>query len=272
MGTVFRARHTESGRMVALKLVADGLHAGDARLRGEGRAQAALDHPHVVTVYESGESDHGLYLAMQLVDGPSLAELLRERRVDARRALDLLAQVADALDAAHARGLVHRDVKPHNVLVGAGDHAYLADFGLTRLGTQTALTAPGALVGTVAYLAPEVVRGEDATPASDRYAFAAMAFECLTGTPVFPRGSDAAVLHAHASDPPPPIGTRRPDLGRRLDDLFDRALAKDPSERPSATRLVEAVRRRMERDGTLDLPAPPVTGGAELVRDATTDS
>ena len=273
MGTVYRARHTESGRVVALKLVAEGLHAGEARLRGEGRAQAALDHPHVVTVYDSGESEHGLYLAMQLVDGPSLAALLRERRVDARRALALLAQVADALDAAHARGLVHRDVKPHNVLVGPGDHAYLADFGLTRAGTQTALTAPDALVGTVAYLAPEVVRGDEASPASDRYAFAAMAFECLAGSTVFPRPSDAAILHAHASDPPPPIGTRRAELGHGLDELFEHALAKDPSERPAnATRFVEAVRRRMERDGTIDLPAPPVTGEAELVRDATTDS
>ena len=268
MGTVFRARHLESGRTVALKLVAD-----DARLLGEARAQAALDHPHVVTVYDTGESEQGLYLAMQLVEGPSLAELLEERAVDARRALSLLAQIAGALDAAHARGIVHRDVKPANVLVGPGDHAYLADFGLTRLRDQTALTAPGSLAGTLAYVAPEVVRGEEAGAASDRYAFAAMAFQCLTGTVVFPRASDAAVLHAHTSDPPPPAGARRPDLGPRLDELFERALAKDPSERPaSAERFVESLRRRMERDGTIDLPAPPPAGGALVpARDATTD-
>lgn len=212
MGTVFRARHTDSGRVVALKLLGDQLHAdpdSGARLQREGRAQASLEHPHVVTIYEAGESEHGLYLAMRLIDGPRLADLIRARQLSARRALALLGQVADALDAAHAAGLVHRDVKPHNVLVGAGDHAYLADFGLTRVGGATALTATGALAGTVAYLAPEVVRGGEASPASDRYAFAAMAFECLTGSVVFPRTSDASVLFAHASDPPPRISARR---------------------------------------------------------------
>ncbi len=275
MGTVFRARHLDSGRIVALKVLSDD-HTTDAgrgeRFRGEGRAQAALEHPNVVTVYEAGESDSGLFLAMRLIEGPALSELLREHEVDARRALRLLEQVADALDAAHAAGLVHRDVKPHNVLVGEDDHAYLADFGLTRFSAQTGLTASGALVGSVAYLAPEVVRGDEATAASDRYAFAAMTFECLAGSVVFPRTSEVATLFAQANDPPPRIGARRPELGDGLDELFGRALAKDPSERPgSARELVDAVRRELERSGAIELPAPPLTGAPALSADTPTD-
>lgn len=268
MGTVFRARDVDSGRVVALKLMADGVSPDAlrvARFRGEGHAQALLNHPNVVTVYDAGESDHGMYLAMRLIDGPALADLIRERRLDARAALDLLGQVADALDAAHAVGLVHRDVKPHNVLVGPDDHAYLADFGLTRAGLEPTLTATGEIVGTVAYLAPEVVRGGEATPASDRYAFAAMAFECLTGSVVFPRTSGASVLFAHANDPPPRIGARRPELGDSLDDLFEHALSKDPSERPATAReLVDGIRRELERTGAAELPPPPPIGAAAL--------
>jgi hypothetical protein len=268
MGAVFRAREIDSGRVVALKLMAEGSGADplrDARFRGEGRAQALVDHPHIVTVYDAGESDYGLYLAMRLVDGPPLIDLIRDRALDAHRALDLLAQVADALDAAHTVGLVHRDVKPQNVLVAAGDHAFLADFGLTRAGHEPTLTASGQLVGTVAYLAPEVVRGGDATAASDRYAFAAIAFECLTGTVVFPRTSGAAVLFAHANDPPPRISARRAELGDALDDVFYRALSKDPAERPKTCRaLVDELRRGLDRAGAIELPPPPPIGAAAL--------
>ena len=124
--------------------------------------QASIEHPHVVTVYEAGESEHGLFLAMRLVSGSALATLMRERALDARRALALLSQVADALDVAHADGLVHRDVKPQNVLVGESDDAYLGDFGLTRVGGADGVTATGNLVGTLSYLAPEVIRGGEA--------------------------------------------------------------------------------------------------------------
>ena len=268
MGSVFRACDVESGRVVALKLMASAAGADpvrELRFRGEGRTQALLEHPHVVTVYDAGESEHGWYLAMRLVDGPSLADLIRGHELDARRAIDLLDQVADALDAAHAVGLVHRDVKPHNVLVGEGDHAFLADFGLTRGGEEPSLTMTGQLVGTVAYLAPEVVRGGEATAAADRYAFAAMAFECLTGTVVFPRSSNASVLFAHANDPAPRIGARRPELGDALDSLFDGALAKDPAERPATAReLIQGIRRELERSGSVDLPAPSLVGAAAL--------
>jgi len=268
MGVVYRARHVEHGREVALKMLGGELSSDPefvARFRREGRLQASLEHPHVVTVYEAGESEHGLYLAMRLIRGSTLAALMEGRALDASRALALLAQVADALETAHAAGIVHRDVKPQNALVGDSDDAYLGDFGITRRGGATSVTAPDRLMGTVAYLAPEVIKGGEATPASDRYAFAAMVFECLTGTAVYPRTSQAAVLYAHTNEPPPRISRRRDELPRSLDDLFDRALAKDPGRRPdSATALIAVVRGELERAGAADLGPPPPPGAAAL--------
>jgi serine/threonine-protein kinase len=261
MGTVYAARHVQHGRQVALKLIAAELsHDPDfvARFRREGRMQASLEHPHVVTVFEAGESEHGLYLAMRLVPGPTLASLVADRSLDAPRALALLRQVADGLDAAHAAGLVHRDVKPQNVLVGEADDAYLGDFGLTRLGGAATASITDALVGTVSYLAPEVIRGDEAGPASDRYAFGAMVFECLTGTVVYPRQTQAAVLYAHTSEPPPRASGRRPELPPALDEIFERALAKDPGTRPaSATELIDAVSAKLNGAGPVLGPPPP---------------
>ena len=268
MATVYSARHGEHGRRVALKVLA-GERNGDyefvGRFRREGRMQASIEHPHVVTVFEAGESEHGLFLAMRLVSGSALATLMRERALDARRALALLSQVADALDVAHAAGLVHRDVKPENVLVGESDDAYLGDFGLTRVGGTDGVTATGNLVGTLSYLAPEVIRGGEAVPASDRYAFAAMAFECLTGTVVYPRRSEAAMLFAHTSEPPPRASRRRPELPQALDEVFERALAKDPAERPeSAAALLDEISETLDRAGLGALGPPPPPGAAAL--------
>jgi hypothetical protein len=268
MATVYSAHHHEHGRRVALKVLA-GDQIDDrefvARFRREGRLQASLEHPHVVTVYEAGESDQGLYLAMRLVPGSTLATLMHERELDATRALELLGQVAEALDAAHAAGLIHRDVKPQNVLVGDSDDAYLGDFGLTTLGGAGGVTVTGKLVGTISYLAPEVIGGADAVPASDRYAIAAMAFECLTGTVVYPRRSEAAILFAHTSEPPPRASRRRPELPSSLDGIFERALSKNPVDRPqTATALVEEISAALERDGAAALGPPPPPGAAAL--------
>ena len=195
---------------------------------------------------------------MQLVRGPTLAALALDGVLGAERALGLLAQVAGALDAAHAAGLVHRDVKPKNVLVANGDHAYLADFGLTRLGGDSGATVTGHLVGTLAYLAPEVIEGRPATAASDVYAFAAMVFECLSGGPVFPRPTQAALLYAHTSEPPPAISGRRPELPSALDPVLERALAKTPAERPgSAVELMDSVRTALEGVDLAELGPPP---------------
>src|SRR3954451_14331246 len=236
MSVVYSARDRELDRLVALKLLDAELGTDPAfvaRFRREGRLQGSLAHPNIVTVYDAGESESGLYLALRLVPGATLAALMEEHALDAARALTLLRQVAEALDAAHAAGLVHRDVNPQNVLVGAGDHAYLGDFGLTRIGGAGGVTATGHILGTIAYLAPEVVRGDEATPASDRYAFAAMVFECLTATRIFPRRTEAAVLFAHTSEPPPRISARRAELPPALDVVFEHALAKEPGTRPA---------------------------------------
>jgi predicted Ser/Thr protein kinase len=259
MGVVYEAVQSSLERRVALKILRPDLAHDPAfaeRFRREARLQASLEHPHVVEVYEVGESPHGLFLAMRLISGPTLAELLREGGLDASRALDLLAQAADALDAAHTAGLVHRDVKPQNVLVGEGDHAFLADFGLSRPGTDT-ITASRPTLGTVAYLAPEVVRGESPTPASDRYAFAATLFHCLAGDVVFPRGSDAAALFAHASEEPPRISQRRPELPAALDGVFADGLAKDPAQRPASARELVAQVRQVLGERALFALGPP---------------
>jgi serine/threonine-protein kinase len=271
MAVVYEATHESIGRIVALKLLGGEL-ARDAefadRFRREGQVQAALEHPHVVTVYEAGGWEHGLYLAMQVVPGPTLAALIDRGALTVQRTLALHRQVAEALDAAHAAGLVHRDVKPRNVLVAPGDHAYLADFGLTKVGDTSGPTVTGHLLGTVAYLSPEVIRGEPATSASDRYAFAAMLFECLTGTVVFPRPTHAALLYAHTSEPPPRISARRADLPAALDDVFIAALAKQPAGRPaSAAALVAEVQRILLEHDALELgppaPSPLRSGGGE---------
>jgi Protein kinase domain len=268
MATVYSARHVEHGRRVALKVLAGALSEDPefvARFRREGRLQASLEHPHVVTVYEAGESELGLYLALRLVAGPTLAMLMQERALDASRTLTLLRQVAEALDAAHAAGLVHRDVKPHNVLVADSDGAYLGDFGLTRLGGGSGVTATGKLVGTISYLAPEVIRGGEALAPADRYAFAAMAFEGLTGTVVYPRRTEAAILFAHTSEPPPRASARRPELPDGIDAVFERALSKEPSDRPeSAAALVGEIAATLERDGQTALGPPPPPGATAL--------
>jgi serine/threonine-protein kinase len=283
MGVVYEAVQSTLDRRIALKLLNPELAedpAFVARFRREAQLQASLEHPHVLDVYEVGEVASGeLFIAMQLVRGDSLAGIIRGRELDASRALHLLEQVGDALDAAHDAGLLHRDVKPQNALVEAeGERAYLSDFGLSRARSDS-VTASRPTVGTVAYMAPEVIRGEDAQPASDRYSFAATLFHCLTGDVPFARSSDAAVLFAHVSEPPPRISGRRPELPASLDEIFEGALAKDPGARPSSAReLVADVRRalgdhaaeigpprprsRADSDETEALPAIPPPHGA----------
>jgi hypothetical protein len=241
MGVVYRATQLSLGRTVALKVLAPHLSSDDAfreRFRREAALQARLEHPHIVTVYEAGESDEGLYLALRLVEGTDLRRLIGSGTLVPDRALRLLAQIADALDAAHESGLVHRDVKPQNILVDERDDAYLADFGLTKSSGSRGLTQSGAYVGSLDYAAPEQVRGEPFTPAADRYAFAAVLYEALVGEVPFPRETEAALLFAHVSEPPP-RPSARPGVPAALDDVVARGLAKDPADRyESAGELV----------------------------------
>jgi predicted Ser/Thr protein kinase len=247
MGTVYRATQLSLERVVALKVLTAELSSDPAfreRFRREGLLQAALDHPHIVTVYEAGEADGRLFLAMRMVEGPTLKELILRRELDDRRALRLLTQVAEALDAAHAKGLIHRDVKPQNVLVGAGDHAYLADFGLTKGSDDAGMTETGQFVGTIDYISPEQARGEQASARSDVYALTAVLCECLTGQVPYVRATEERALLAHLSEPPPRLSQVRADLPAALDEVVAEGMAKAPGDRPaSAGELMLKARR-----------------------------
>jgi YVTN family beta-propeller protein len=251
MGVVYLAEQTGPHRQVALKLLpaeSAGSSAFRERFLRESELAAAIDHPNVLPVYDAGESGGVLWIAMRYVAGIDLGALLaRDGPLAPERALGIAGQVAGALDAAHARGLVHRDVKPGNVLLavedGAVAHAYLADFGLTkRIGGARGLTVSGQVLGTIDYVAPEQVEGGPVDGRADQYSLGCVLFECLTGVVPFQRDSELAVLWAHVHDPPPRIGEHRPDLPAGLDEVVDRALAKAPGDRyPSCAALVAAA-------------------------------
>ena len=270
MGTVYQATQLSLNRVVALKLLAANL--GDdpgfrARFEREGQVQAALDHDHIVTVYEAGQSEYGLFLAMRLIAGPTLKQLILDGSLDPRRTVRLLAQVAHALDAAHRAGLIHRDIKPQNILIGERDHAYLADFGLIKAPDEARLTGTGQFIGTIDYVAPEQIQGEPATPASDIYALTGVLYECLTGEVPFPKPSEAATLHAHVMQPPPKVSERRPDLPPALDGVIAQGMAKDPWSRPSlAAELIQAASRALSSSA----PSIVVAPGAGPERDGAT--
>jgi serine/threonine-protein kinase len=255
LSIVYRATQMSSDTEVALKLLAHPLHEIPSfreRFAREGRLQASVRHPHVVPVYEVGDADGLLFIAMQIIDGPSLKELLQSGELELGPALALLAQIADAVDAVHAEGLVHRDIKPQNILVAGGDHAYLMDFGLGYDVDAAPLTLPGQTIGTIDYLPPEAAREERMTHMSDVYGFACVLYECITGEVPFPRPNVAATLFALLTEPPPRPSERRPGLPRAIDDVLARGLAKDPSVRPgSASVLVaEAIEAMRDLDPT----------------------
>ena len=206
MGIVYLAREEALDRSVALKLLSPELAEDEVfreRFLEEMRLAASLEHPHVCPVYAAGEEDGLLYLALRFVEGEDAASLVgREGPLRPEHALALLGDLAGALDQAHAHGLLHRDVKPENVLLDADSNAYLADFGLARPLRRRASTQAGELEGTLLYLAPERIDGRDASPASDEYAFACLAYFLLSGAPPFVRSHEAALLFAHLRDAP----------------------------------------------------------------------
>ena len=215
MGIVYRATQVALGRPVALKLIAANF-AGDRsfreRFKREWETAASIDHPNVIPVYEAGEADEHLFIAMRYVEGLDLANLLaREPLLDPERAVRIIAQVASALDAAHARGLVHRDVKPANVLIGAEEHVYLTDFGLTKHASQDALTKTGLFVGSVDYAAPEQIRGEAMDARTDVYSLGCVLYQTLTKRLPYDKDADVAKMYAHISAPPPVVTEARPD-------------------------------------------------------------
>jgi hypothetical protein len=266
MGVVYRATELRLGRPVALKLIATEQAADPdvrERFEREARLTASIEHPNVVPVYGAGEEDGYLYLAMRFVPGTDLHHLLRkEGHLDPARAASIVAQVADALDAAHAAGLVHRDVKPANVLIG-GNHAYLSDFGITRVqASDTRITDSGNWVGTVDFMSPEHLRGEPTDARADVYALGCVLYTALTGTPPFRRATVPATITAHLHDPPP-----RPSLTPGVPVAFDgviaRALAKEPADRyPSAGDLGRAARAAVAGERLSTARGSVATGAA----------
>jgi serine/threonine-protein kinase len=256
MGVVYCAEQLRYGRKVALKVLAPRL-TEDAKFRErfeqEWRTAARVEHPNIVPIYEAGEADGVLYIAMRYVEGIDLGALLAtEGRLEPDRALGLLGQVAAALDAAHAQGLVHRDVKPANILVAAGadgDHAYLADFGVAKQAhTRSGLTQTGVFVGTVDYSAPEQIEGKAVDGRADVYALGCVFYQCLSGFRPFEKDSEVAMLSAHLFEPPPSLHARRPELPSELDAVIGRALAKSPDDRYGTCReLVTAAREAIGR-------------------------
>ncbi len=243
MGVVYRAIDLDLDRTVALKVIAPAL-ADDpdfrARFVAESKAAASIEHPHVIPVYYAGEREGVLFIVMRYVDGPDLRALVRaEGRLDPERAAHIVSQIGGALDAAHAHGLVHRDVKPANVLLGNEDHAYLTDFGLTKreASTGAGLSRAGGWVGTLGFVAPEQIRGERVDARTDVYALGCVLVHALTGGAPYVRDSDEATLWAHLNDPPPVDRVPKEFAG-----VVERALAKDPADRfPSGGDLGRAA-------------------------------
>ena len=231
---VYRAEHVRLGRLAALKLLSPGIGEADFsdRFLRESRLAASLDHPNIVPVYDAGEEDGLLYIAMAFVDGTDLKTLIGEQgRLPLRRALGIVGQIASALDAAHARGLVHRDVKPANILVGPEDRAYLSDFGAVKELASAGMTRTGTFVGTLEYCAPEQIDGGEVDARTDVYALGCVLYEALTGKPPFHRPSEVAVLNAHLHSPPPQVSKEAPDVPVALDPVISKALAKAPLDR-----------------------------------------
>ncbi len=257
MSVVYLAEHDWLQRKVALKVLAPQL-ADDERFRErfvrESRLAASLDHPNVIPIYEAGASGGDLFIAMRFVEGSDLRTLLHEEgALEPARAIGILRQVASALDAAHEQGLVHRDVKPANVLLARPrssepvEHVYLSDFGLTkRSASDSAVTGTGQFVGTLDYAAPEQFKGETPDARTDVYSLGCVLFECLTGRPPFRSENDAGLMYAHLQQPPPLVTSERPNLPYEIDRVVGRAMAKSPDDRPrSAGELADGAARAL---------------------------
>ena len=275
MAVVYLAEHLKLGRKVALKVLSEELAEDDSfreRFVRESRMAAGMDHPNIIPIFEAGESDGVLYIAMRYVQGDDLeTTVAREGTLDPLRTVAMVSQMAGALDAAHARGLVHRDVKPANILIAAGgadsdvgDHVYLTDFGLTKeaVGSTAGLTRTGQFVGTLHYIAPEQIEGRPVDGRVDVYALGAVIYKCLTGKVPFAREAEAAALLASVRDDPPSVTAERPDLPAAVDAVVSRAMAKSPDERFATCRELATALRLALGIPSREIPAPMTMGGS----------
>jgi serine/threonine protein kinase len=268
MGTVYRAVHERLGREVAVKILRPELAIDPeyrARFEREAKIAAQLEHPNIVPLLDFGEQDGALYLVMRFVHGHDLRSLLsRVRALDPEQTTGILGQVASALDAAHEQGLVHRDVKPANILVGAATssqragHAYLTDFGIAKdTGAVGTITSPGTFVGTHRYASPEQIDAKAVDGRADQYALGCIAYECLTGSAPYERDSDSAVMMAHLLEAPPSARAALETLPAGMDAVVSKALAKSPDARyRTCSEMVDALEQQLRR-GVEAAPAPP---------------
>src|SRR4051794_19689195 len=281
MGFVYEAEHLLLKRKAALKTLAPELGGGaDFRERfiRESQTVASIDHPNIIPIYDAGDHDGMVYIAMRYVKGPDLEKLIKEGGThDAHDALGILEQVAGALDAAHTREVIHRDVKPANVMIeDESGRIYLMDFGIAKQSGSAAergLTQQGVFVGTVDYAAPEQIEAKEITASADIYAFGGVLYEALTGKKPYERDTDVAVMFAHITEPPPAVTKVRADLPAPLDAVIARAMAKSPEERfPTCREMIEAARAAMGAAATaiavdgalLAAAAPPAEAQPKL--------
>ena len=272
-GEVWRARDERLDRDVAVKVLRPELADDEdvrARFRAEARHAGGLRHPGIAAVFDFAEGDDGTFLVMELVDGQPLSELLRRQgRLPVDRTLDVVEQAAAALQAAHDGGVVHRDVKPGNLLLRPNGRLSVTDFGIAHAAGAAALTRTGQVVGTASYLAPEQASGGPVSAATDLYALGVVAYECLAGARPFERDDPVAVLLAHLQTPPPPLP---PDVPEPVADLVHRLLAKDPSDRPASGRQVQLEAAALRRGpvgaasptAVLPVKAGPAAGPATV--------
>ena len=260
MGEVWRAHDTTIDRTVALKMLLPHYATDpefDKRFRREARAAARLDDPHVVPIYDVGEHDGRLYVTMRLINGVDLATLLADGPLDTKRAVNIVEQIASALHSAHQAGLVHRDVKPSNILLGDNDFAYLIDFGIAHATGDTALTSANTTIGTWAYMAPERFKTGASAPSSDIYALTCVLYQCLTGELPFPGNTLEQVAVSHMVMPPPRPSEDADTVPTAMDQVIATGLAKQPTERyPSAVELAAAARHAITSPIKRNGPGP----------------
>src|ERR1700734_3186816 len=268
MSTVYQAENPRLGNVIALKVLAPELASDDifrTRFLEESRIAAAMNHPHVIPIHDMGSTDGLLYIAMRCVSGTDLRQMIAKRgRLLPDTAIFLLSQAARALDAAHRRGLVHRDVKPGNLLTERGtddsdpDHLYLADFGITKPAIgRTGPTTAGAFLGTIDYVAPEQIRGLSVLGMADQYSLGCVLYECLSGRVPFEKDLDAAIIWAHLEEPPTRLTPLRPALPPAIDEVCARVLAKQPGDRYENCREFVAAARQ-----ALAMPDPALAASA----------
>ncbi|PKW25303.1 serine/threonine-protein kinase [Phycicoccus duodecadis] len=273
MGEVWRATDTVLGRQVAVKTIDLGRvtdESAAARFEREARVTAALSHPNVVTVHDTGVEGDTAYLVMELLPGPSLADRLQEGPLPVEDVVEVGRQVASALDAAHARGLVHRDIKPGNIVAAADGRVRVVDFGITQLGeagAEQALTATHTVMGTAEYLAPEQATGGRVDGRADLYALGCVLFALLTGEPPFRGATPVATMMQHAHDPVPDVRTLRPDTPAWLAALVTSLLAKDPDDRPAgAAGVLESLESRTAPGGVAGAAAAAGAGATAVLQ------